>query len=802
MTPKPDRIRYLILTICALCVILFYSWAVAPGGGLFARCEGGMAYYNLLVKGFQSGHLNLAVEVPPGVLALKNPYDPQQNAPFGMHDASYYRGKFYLYFGVGPAVALYWPFAALTGRFIEDRQAVFVFVSVGFLAGALLLTAIRRRHFPDLGIACEAGGILAIGLATMVPVLIRRQEIYEVAVASAHAFFMVSLLFLFVSTSGRRRLVWLSMASLSFGFAVASRPTYLFGVSVLLAPLASLPSRAAAAGGQRRILVSPQIWTALIPFGVVVLGLLVYNEQRFNNPLEFGHNLAFSGNNEVSSTHFSLTYVGFNCRAYLSAPARLSSFFPFVRVPSFPRAPAGYMGFEDPYGIVPNIPFVLFALALPLVWRSRPGLRWFVAGLAVSSLGVGATLFAFHFASNRYMVDFLPGFVILAVLGFWSLVGLRPAAFRVLLIAAGWVLLSWSVLFNLFASFGHNEFLRIGNPAVFHRLVHFFDYPRYLLDRALGRKYGPVEITLVFPQGRAGKTDPLVITGSSFLSDYLYVHYLGPESLRFGFEHTSYGGPVSEPVSVDFRLPHRLVVDLPSLYPPDGDPCYDEIPLSKPTTFFEHMRVTFDGRPVLDTTEQFYSAFRSRPRIGVADSDQATFGPFFSGRVTSVRTLAKNWNETEVPKAGPLVISLILPASPSGVPEPLVCSGFFSKGDILYVTFPDAKHAVFSLDHWGYGGPSSGPVPVQLGIPQTLEVGFGSFFPPDARPPQVPPGEWDACSKRLIVSLNGKTVFESKAAFYEAPSETVVVGRNAIGASSCGAQFEGKIIFVRRETPR
>src|SRR5579862_8392886 len=90
MTNKMPLTRYLVLSLCGAAVLFFYAWAVAPGGGLFGRFEGGDSYYNLLVKGFRSGHLSLAVEVPPKLLALKDPYDPKQNAPFGMHDASFY----------------------------------------------------------------------------------------------------------------------------------------------------------------------------------------------------------------------------------------------------------------------------------------------------------------------------------------------------------------------------------------------------------------------------------------------------------------------------------------------------------------------------------------------------------------------------------------------------------------------------------------------------------------------------------------------------------------------------------------
>ena len=101
-------------TICAL-VIGFYAWSARPGwlGMRTARAED--AYYNLVVRGFRAGQLDLKAEVPPGLAQLADPYDPVANADYllvdghPLWDLSYYRGKLYLYYGVPPALVLFWP---------------------------------------------------------------------------------------------------------------------------------------------------------------------------------------------------------------------------------------------------------------------------------------------------------------------------------------------------------------------------------------------------------------------------------------------------------------------------------------------------------------------------------------------------------------------------------------------------------------------------------------------------------------------------------------------------------------------
>ena len=76
--------------------------------------------YNLLVRGFRDGQLNLKREAPPGLVNPNNPADVDLSKMFGLTDLSYYKGKLYLYFGATPALALFWPCVALTGHYLSQ----------------------------------------------------------------------------------------------------------------------------------------------------------------------------------------------------------------------------------------------------------------------------------------------------------------------------------------------------------------------------------------------------------------------------------------------------------------------------------------------------------------------------------------------------------------------------------------------------------------------------------------------------------------------------------------------------------
>jgi hypothetical protein len=54
----------------------------------------------------------------------------------------------------------------------------------------------------------------------------------------------------------------------------------------------------------------------------------------------------------------------------------------------------------------------------------------------------------------------------------------------------------------------------------------------------------------------------------------------------------------------------------------------------------------------------------------------------------------------------------------------------------------------------------------------------------------------------LEVILDNQRVFETEASFYDVPAETVVIGRNSIGSSSCVASFSGRIFGSGRAALR
>jgi hypothetical protein len=226
--------------LCAL-VLAFLVWTARSNGdpwwfGLEQR-----DYYNLLIDGYLDGQLHMKVEVPAALLRLENPYDPALRPPdLGLHDASFYQGRYYVYFGAAPMVVLMLPFRLLTGIDLPLPVAVIVFTYGAFLASVALLLGLRRRHFPETPAWTAFVCVLVLGFAALGPVLVRRPHMWELPIGAGYCFAMVALLAIWraLETPDETNRAWrFAAAGLALGLAIASRPTYLIASPFMAVPL-------------------------------------------------------------------------------------------------------------------------------------------------------------------------------------------------------------------------------------------------------------------------------------------------------------------------------------------------------------------------------------------------------------------------------------------------------------------------------------------------------------------------------------------------------------------------------------
>jgi hypothetical protein len=367
--------RLLLLALTAILIGRYYYWMSRATGGRFAEVRDLNGFYDMLGRALLKGQLHLDIRPAPEMLALPNPWDPDRNLPWRLQDAALYNGRYYVYHGVIPAVILFAPWRALTGYDLPQHFGLFLIVSAGalfWLAAVGRIAGLRRL---------SVFAAIAIGLASGVPYLLNRIDVYEIAIAGGFLCLGAAVFFLTGRSYG--------LAGLCFGMAAGCRPHLgLVGCAVFVWLLT-----------QRRAYAELARYAGL--FVAVLVALCWYNYARFGNPLEFGVRYLLA--DQLSHQHVRLSPGNLIASGYyyLFCPPDLQPVFPWLR--SVMRLPA-WLQFPPNYFLEATTGVLFFAPVCLLAWRAR-GLAGYLAASAVG-------LLLFHlltgFTTQRYFVDFVP----------------------------------------------------------------------------------------------------------------------------------------------------------------------------------------------------------------------------------------------------------------------------------------------------------------------------------------------------------------------------------------------------------
>jgi hypothetical protein len=773
-------------------VSLFYFWTVQSThySSIADVYEMGFhgkspEYYPLLTEGFMAGQLNLPIATKPELLRIDDPLDPTKSGALRLPDATYYRGKFYVYFGPAPVFLLYLPCKLLTGNYPTHSIGVLYFCVLGYGLNLLLLGALRRRFFPDAGRGWLLAAALTLGFATTVPQLLRRPDVWEVAISCGYLSLSAAIGAMYLALT-RRSARWLAVASLAFGLAAASRPTLVFASLALLAPLAWLLRRPRGEAGAGHLRLKALLAGAL-PCALSFLLLLLYNYRRFDSLFEFGQRYQMHARDERHTPSLSPHFVPFNAQVYFLSPPRFTLLFPYVKGIQVPPLPKGQLGFEGVYGLLPTMP-VLLAAALAVLlarrsWRERaPEAGILAAAAAPIAVTSGCFVLLFAGACNRYQVDFAPSLAVLAALGLLvagSLLNgaaLWKAAVRALMGAV----LAWTVACSVFISIEHNGILRVQNPSTWQALCYVGDYAAHLYDRWIGAHLGPMQLRLVFPDRQSG-AEVLFAGGDAGHVDTLSLHYEGHGVARLSLDHEGFGGPTSEPFHFVPGAEHTLLLEMGCLFPRYDFQRYSHTRGQSSELLRMRLYAALDRKPILDRAAAFETLDLTDMHWGwIEEADRPRT---FSGKV-----LAVGWPREAAPLAtrphAPIELRVIFPQNRMGTRDPLVSTGVAGRADILYVEYLGANRIRFGLDHWSIGAKTWDELALDLSRPHVLRIAMGSLT-------------GVASAHLLQIDLDGKRVVNANVPFYPVADDAIYVGYAPYLNSSCGLEFGGRLMEIR-----
>jgi hypothetical protein len=482
--------------LAVLLVALVSLWYLS--GGKMTQLTPYSRFYDMQADAFLAGSTALLEEPPAQLAELADPYDWQQREGFTyLWDATYFNGKYFLYWGPVPAL-LASALKLARPMVVEDQVLVLLFV-VGLAAVfAALLSVLRKRFSPSAPGWTVFAFTLMSGFSTPVFWLVNRPSVYEAAIAACQFFLFLGL---YAVVKGllatRRQWAWMLLAGITLGAAVGSRASVLFVVLLLFAVTAwQFVKRLA----HNRVCLA-SLAALTLPLAAFAVGLAWFNYARFGSVFETGLRYQLTGNfmGGEETLLYSAWYVVPNLILALLQPFKNTAEFPFLKAVSNPhwggmiRAATHNYNVEPSSGILRTLP-VLYVLLLPAirVWKrfwcwlhekpassasASPLPRW----LWVMLIGGPALAFAvtvsFMMKTMRYLADFVPLLLLLtAVLTLSEIERYRGRVWQRKLLLATLVVLGLAgVMIGLLINFTNTDlrFMNI-NPVLFEQLSGWF----------------------------------------------------------------------------------------------------------------------------------------------------------------------------------------------------------------------------------------------------------------------------------------------------------------------------------------
>jgi hypothetical protein len=798
----PGRERCLTWGAAALCIALIFwmglGWDVVVSRESYAGKK--IDYYSSQVHGFLSGHLYLDKEAYAG---WESP-DPETRAkaPF-LLDASYYRGRYYLYFGVTPAALFLLPYAWLSGGDLDPRFLIVLGVAAGFLFSVAILRMTERDNLSRFPPSFRCSSVAILAFASAVPFLLTWAKFYEVAVATGFAFTMAGVFWTYRALSGRGRpSLQLGLASASLGLAVGCRPDLVLNVPVVAAAAVLVVLREWKKGSISGLLLRNGV-AAVAPAALVGLLLGIYNYERFGSPFEFGVTYSMNSFMRSGKPLFSAAYLWPNIHwYYLTFPA-ISPYFPYVFPEGAEFGPPFYRGGEAIHGQFPVFILVTFVAASAFLFRKRLRLGPIATLLGIVTwmfLAVLLAIAAIGFRGDRYMVDFqaplVLGTVLLASAVVGALGGLRGTLWRTGFAVLG----ALAAGFNVFA--GLQEFNAFKNlrPGTFHALESLGNHPAFWLVRLGVFSEGPVELRVIFPTDlKSSAVEPLLVAGTPGSTDALYVvEDASGRQIEFLGDHSGYGGPRSEPIGIIPGKTYTLSIDMGALYPPRGPPFTAGFKVSQGRQIKTRILVGMDGKSVLERIMNSYDAPPWALQVGKNRITMSEFKTEFSGRIVSAKRLPPPF-AAETRNDGLWRIRCTFPERRANMNFPLLSAGEEGSGTMVYLNVLPGNRVRFGLDEWGYGGGLSPELATGPASSHEVELLIGPLAASSLRRKEsgVLPHKLGDVEHALVVWLDGIPVWRTDLRHAVDSSDSMFeVGGNSQGFTTAEAEYPDAIKSV------
>lgn len=306
---------------------------------------------------------------------MENPYDPsiresyfKKITPRYFWDFAFYKGKYYCYFGIVPALMFHVPYKLITG-INNDLSTAACVVIVSIVTAILLIRLFKRvidRYFNNISLGMYLLLNFAMIFCTGILHCIKYEDFYVLPIITALMFIYSGLNILFSLLQNNKMVnTKLFFGSLCLALVAGCRPQLLLS-SMFLIPILYLYCKENKPNKKEII---KGIICICIPYITVAILLMIYNYARFDSPFDFGaaYNLT---TNDMTKRGFVPDRIPIGIFTFLFNFINTSNVFPYLIGNIYPLN-TNYLGnttYETMYGgvffsiIITSINLFLFKL--------------------------------------------------------------------------------------------------------------------------------------------------------------------------------------------------------------------------------------------------------------------------------------------------------------------------------------------------------------------------------------------------------------------------------------------------------
>ncbi|RHP34943.1 hypothetical protein [Lachnotalea sp. AF33-28] len=328
---NPRKIWQRAVIIAAACVQIAFLWFMIYQADYSDNPD--LSPYPALAEVLAKGQLYLDDQPDPRLAALDNPYDPGLRGAEGVEylwDYAYYNGRYYVYFGVIPALIFYLPYYLITGGPLRMHLDFYI-CGAAFVVGIMLLVhQLIKKYFRKTPFLFYLlfSSLMIMGSGVLYSVV--HSDFYNVPRITAITSAVLGLYFwLSAEKEGNSGLTCsrLALGSLFIALIAGCRPQMLL-IGFTAVPLFWKYFVKVTPQQRREHRYAAQIAAFALPLIAVGAALMVYNTLRFGSPVDFGANYNLT-TNDMTRRGFVLDRIGLGIFSYLFQTPNMISQFPF-----------------------------------------------------------------------------------------------------------------------------------------------------------------------------------------------------------------------------------------------------------------------------------------------------------------------------------------------------------------------------------------------------------------------------------------------------------------------------------------